>query len=217
MSPAEFTESLAEMVDNRRLEITQAKRVVSYLSGNSPLENTACLMAIPILYAHWEGFVKEAIQLYIEYVEAQGLPPARANPVLFTFMMRKKIRSLLSQQTIERMTDFSKWILKNAESPVTFDDKKVDTKSNLSFESLKEICSSIDIDVGSIQGHKKKIDALVHQGNNVAHTGRSQKVSVDEIGERADLVLSLITSFEAILAQCVHDESYVNKARASSC
>ncbi|GAA0275426.1 hypothetical protein LNAOJCKE_1046 [Methylorubrum aminovorans] len=211
MSVAQFQSALAETVDRRRLEISAVKRVATAFE-NGTLQSTAYLMAVPMLYAHWEGFVKEAVQMYIEYIENLSLSPGDAHPTVFSFMLRKKVQGLIAQQSVERMADFATWVIANATSPLSFSDKNIETRSNLSFDALKDICDSVRVDVSRIKSEKKKIDALVHRRNNAAHTGRAQQVDREKIEGDAVLVMSLITTFEAILNESVVQESFRREA-----
>jgi hypothetical protein len=50
---------IADALDRRREVLTQTTRVVDVLGGTR-LNQQACAMAVPMIYAQWEGFVKEA-------------------------------------------------------------------------------------------------------------------------------------------------------------
>jgi hypothetical protein len=198
---------MAEAVDRRREEISQILRVVAN-AENTTLEQTASMMAIPILYAQWEGFVKEAVGEYIEFVEKQDLEPFQADPTIFSFAMRKHLQGLIKSGSIDRMTDFATWVVNSANGPVRFEDKSVVTGGNLSYEKLKGLCDSLKIDVVRLDSDKKKIDALVNRRNNIAHTGRQPRLDRSDAAEDAALVLRLIETFEAILRECVEAELY---------
>jgi MAE_28990/MAE_18760-like HEPN len=71
MTREDFAATVADAVDRRREEISLILRVVAN-EEDTVLEQTASIVALPVLYAHWEGFVKE----YIEFVEKQDLEPA---------------------------------------------------------------------------------------------------------------------------------------------
>ena len=64
-------EEISDNLDKRRFEITNLRRVLLNYVGK-PLESTVTRMAIPLLYANWEGYVKEVCQLYLEYIERSG-------------------------------------------------------------------------------------------------------------------------------------------------
>lgn len=207
MTREEFDLTLSEAVDRRRQEITLILRVVGNEEGTI-LEQTAAVMALPVLYAHWEGFVKESVAEYIEFLEQQDLSPNQAHPTIFSFAMRKRVRGLLQSGSIERMSDFADWIVSIATTPVRFEDKSVETGGNLSYQNLKSLCDSLKIDVAKIESDRRKIDALVNRRNNIAHTGRPLRLYRSDVADDAALVLRLIETFEAILKEGVQDEQY---------
>jgi hypothetical protein len=201
-APEEFETLLSEAVDRRREEITRVKRVIAELRETN-LAQTVMLMAVPLLYAHWEGFVKEAIELYIEYIEKQAIAPDRANPTVLSFAMRPRLAPLLQSGSVQRISEFVEWMLTMIAEPMRFEDKTIETKANLSFENLKSLCQTLSIDVASLEGERRKINSLVHRRNNIAHTGRPPRYDESVIENDAFLVLGLISTFENILKECV--------------
>lgn len=154
--------------------------------------------------------------MYIEYVEGLALEPIDANPTIFAFTLRKMVRGLIVQQSVERMSDFAAWLIKNARSPLFFEDKSIETRSNLSFHALKEICDSLCVDVSKLEAEKKKIDGLVYGRNNVAHTGRAQKVDFSNVEEDAELTLRLITSFELVINEVALEPSRARRMQKAN-
>ena len=207
MTGDDFKTTLAEAVDRRREEISLIQRVVAN-EEDTVLEQTASIMALPVLYAHWEGFVKETVGEYIEFLEAQNLEPSQAHPTIFSFSMKKRLKALASSGSIERMTDFASWVVSSTSGPMRFEDKSVSTGGNLSYNNLKDLCDNLRIDVVKLETDKRKIDALVNRRNNIAHTGRPQRLGRSDVKTDADLVLRLIETFEAILRECLDAEPY---------
>jgi hypothetical protein len=122
----EFLASIADELDRRREAVTRVKRVVAHLRGTT-LEQTAAIMAIPMLYAHWEGYVKQTVSTYVEFVESQAMLPHQANAGIFAFSIKKKIRGLIHNQSAVKMAEFAGWLINIASVPVAFEDKNVDT------------------------------------------------------------------------------------------
>lgn len=207
MTRDDFALIMADAVDRRREEISLVQRVVANEDG-TVLEQTAAIMALPVLYAHWEGFIKEVVSEYIEFVEKQDLQPSQAHPTIFSFAMRKRLKALISSGSIERMTDFASWVISTSTDPVRFEDKSIVTGGNLSYKNLKDLCDNLRIDVAKLEADKRKIDALVNRRNDIAHTGRPPKLGRNDVMEDAALVVRLIETFEAILRECVDAEQY---------
>jgi hypothetical protein len=61
----------------RRKELKLIKDQIP--NKNSPKQNAALRFSVPILYAHWEGFVKKSCELYLEYVAKKYLKPNEVN------------------------------------------------------------------------------------------------------------------------------------------
>ncbi len=65
MTEDDFNQAIANALKNRCLSVTQIKKVVTEMQGKGiAYETTAATMAIPLLYAHWEGFVRETLTIY---------------------------------------------------------------------------------------------------------------------------------------------------------
>jgi hypothetical protein len=208
MTSDEFATQIAEVVDQRRAAISHIQRVVGAVKG-TPLEQTAAIMAIPMFYAHWEGFVKEVMALYIEYVEKRRIDPSKAHPTMFSFSMKKRIRGLIANGSVESMTNFAVWIVDSVNQPLKFDERGIDTRSNLSYETLKELCDTLRIDLTKIAMDRRKLNALVHRRNNIAHTGRPMRGDDSTVADNATLTVVLIESFEAIIRECVASERFL--------
>lgn len=198
----EFLASIADELDRRREAVTRVKRVVAHLRGTT-LEQTAAIMAIPMLYAHWEGYVKQTVSTYVEFVESQAMLPHQANARIFAFSIKKKIRGLIHNQSAAKMAEFAGWLINIASVPVVFEDKSVDTGGNLSFNNLAALCETLSIDVQALETDKKKIDALVHKRNNIAHTGRDPRYGENDVDENASMLIYILEQFEQILKQCI--------------
>jgi hypothetical protein len=208
MDNDDFRRLVADCVDRRKKEISLVLRVVAN-EADTVLEQTASIMAIPVLYAHWEGFVKEVVGEYIEFIEKQNLVPAQAHPTIFSFSMRKNIKLIRETGSVEHMTDFAIWMVEASSSPVRFEDKSVETGGNLSYKNLKELCDNLKIDVAALEADRRKIDALLNRRNNIAHTGRPPKFDQMKVAEDSALVIGLIDSFESILCNCVDLNRYL--------
>jgi hypothetical protein len=63
-----FKEDVAKCLERRRQALTETERVVAAMK-DTVLSHRVCAMAIPTIYAHWEGFAKEALQLYVVFLE----------------------------------------------------------------------------------------------------------------------------------------------------
>ena len=207
MTLADLESLTAELVDARRAELTQVLRVVG-AHKDTPLESTAAVMAIPVIYAHWEGFVKELLTLYLEHIEKQTIEPPNLQPHLFSFSKRSKIKTLSDSGSVERQAEFATWMIEQLSKPVLFENKKVDTHSNLSYENLKLLCDTLFLNISSIATSRRHINALVHKRNNIAHTGRPIQLDEGSVENDKELVMRLIESFAAVVIENAKNQSF---------
>ncbi|MEY9726279.1 MAE_28990/MAE_18760 family HEPN-like nuclease [Bradyrhizobium yuanmingense] len=208
MTTDEYLVQLADLVDARREEITRVQRVVNEFK-DKPLERTAATMALPVLYAHWEGFVKEAIELYLECLESQSLDVKKLHPTMLSFAMKKRLSKIQQSGGVQQMTEFTQWVIEAIQSPLKFEERRVDTGANLSFKQLVALCATLMIDVSKLDADQKQVDKLVNRRNNIAHTGRPLKIDTLDVSEDAALTLKIISTFEAILQETVKKQAHM--------
>ena len=67
----QLTRSLDRQLSWRKKELTALKFWVE--NGEENVRNTIIRASLCLLYAHWEGFIKEAATRYVCFVAQQGL------------------------------------------------------------------------------------------------------------------------------------------------
>lgn len=204
-----FKESLADCLDRRRIALTETERVVSAMK-ESVLFQRACAMAVPMLYAHWEGFAKEALQLYVEFLEGVKVPLSDTEASLLAYAWTGSFRRLSGNLTHERKVELIERFLSSLSSTLAFEkrEREIDTKSNLFFHVLEELSACFCLDIERMRQHEKKLDALVNRRNNIAHGGREQKLDEKDVEAYRALVLSLMEDLEATLHDAVDNGRY---------
>ena len=84
-------DKLSDELTWRKKELTSLK-LLSESSGIATDRQIALLRAlVALLYAHWEGFIKNASSAYIEYVSFQRLRYDRAFKKLYRFRSAKTV------------------------------------------------------------------------------------------------------------------------------
>jgi len=202
-------ESIAENLDQRRLELSNIRRVVLRFVGG-PLESAASRMAIPMIYALWEGFVKEVCQLYIEYIEQSVSIAAHLQPAILGHMWTPELRPLTGGLNFSRKKSVAEVALAVAHAPVLFGstEREGNTKSNLDYSVLEDIAAHLCLDISSLAGWRASLNALVHLRNNIAHGARPQGLSYKEIDDNATQTLSLMEAFEGVLSEAATNRAF---------
>lgn len=202
-------EAIADCLDRRRTALTETVRVVG-AHKDTVLHQRACAMAIPMLYAHWEGFAKEALQLYVEHLERSAVAQRDVHANLLAYSWSGSFRKLSGTLTHERKVELIERFLGSLTDVLTFEnrEREIDTKSNLFFEVLEDLARCLCLDVGPMRGHSKKLDALVNRRNNIAHGGREQTLDDSDIEDYRGLVISLMEALEGVLSTAVQAASF---------
>lgn len=151
----------------RRKELKLIKDQIPMSS--SPLQSALLRSAIPLLYAHWEGFVKVAMSCYLEHVSRKHLKNNKLTIKFLTLSVQNKIGELFDN-SFENKVKIFETLFTNYNSQSNVPKKNIiNTKSNLKFEVLKEILFILDLDDSHIDKHKGVINDLVQNRNHIAH------------------------------------------------
>jgi hypothetical protein len=201
---------IAAAVDRRRLSLTEVARVLLEHQGHV-LRNTVCSMALPLVYAHWEGFVKEAFEEYVEFLEHEGILHRELSPILLAYAWTPAFRKLATNQSIQKQTEIASLFLSRLDQTVRFDaqQKAIDTKSNLRFEVFQELAAILCLDVSSASEDQKKLNALVNRRNQIAHGGRGPGPDSETVLDYIDLVLDLMVAVERSISDALLKRPFV--------
>jgi hypothetical protein len=205
-------EEIIENLDKRRLEITNLRRILLHYVGK-PLESTALRMAIPLLYANWEGYVREVCQLYLEFIEASGIRLRELKSDLLGYLWTPNLKRLTGGLNFEKKKAIAELALNRMEDPVLFSDSErtISTKSNLNFDVLMDIAAHLCLDPNSFLPWKHRLNALVNLRNNIAHGSIPTTLNYDLFEEHASTLINLMEGFETILLHALEDRHFCTK------
>lgn len=151
----------------RRKELAIVKNYIP--DEANPKQNAALRFNVPILYAHFEGFVKQSTELYLNFVANKFLKHCELQSQFITLSLAKKV-GLLELRNIEDRTKVIDFILQNGEKKSNIQTKNViQTKSNLRYNVFKEIIFTIGIEEGNFSKYETLINDLVDARNYIAH------------------------------------------------
>jgi len=193
-------EEISENLDKRRFEITNLRRVLLNYVGK-PLESTAIRMAIPLLYANWEGYVKEVCQLYLEYIERSGTKNRQLKAEVLGYLWSSSLRPLTGGINFEKKKFIAELALNSMDDIVKFSEseRNIDTKSNLNFDILENISAHLCFDISFLTPYRRHLNALVNLRNNIAHGSFPSTMDYDTFDEYAKSILELMENFENII------------------
>lgn len=163
--------------------------------------------SIPILYAHWEGFVKTSCEIFLNFVSNRNLKYSQLKPQFIAIALGGKL-GVAETKKIEKRTESIKFIIDNLNNPINFNAKgNIDTKSNLRFDVFKDICYTLCLNISSFEYKHANIDDLVDNRNNIAH-GNYIKITYKMFTDFYDDTIELLNLVQTELQNSVALESY---------
>jgi hypothetical protein len=151
----------------RQGEIAGMRIILSSLSISDGQRKALLRAAWAMLYAHYEGFCKEALTAYFNVIENSGatnsvLPEKTKIHALSHHL--KKARTMGDEELLGEIFVFSS---KYIDSRPKFPD--VDTQSNLWPNVLKGLLELADLSAKKVDEHSAKLKTLVARRNQIAH------------------------------------------------
>ena len=199
----------------RKHELSAIRSNVS--TARKYAKDTAIRAGIALLYAHWEGTIKNIATYYLGYVSALGLPYGQLKPNFLAVALKYNLQSFEESNKTTMHTTIVNEVIKShsvkSNIPV---EGIIKTNSNLNSEIFMEIMATIGLECKEYESSYKMIDTVLLQKRNmIAHGERLEELGLDESRyyEIHDKILGLIQLFSnqvlnaAIQKQYLHQKS----------
>lgn len=225
MTPDEFRAELEEELRWRQEELAFFKnQLVDIVLENDADRYRKSLVLI--LYSHFEGYVKIALQTYIEYLNSLCVLQKDVVPALAASGMHKEFiayenldrkcaifKTALPEDTalhrfyrrvdfIEQMNDFQNNVLH-------LEDSLIDTESNLWYVVLQKNLYKLGIPITLFDEHAREIDALVNRRNSIAHGNSHAGVSKTEFSKWESKVQRILSDITLLLYDYANRQRYL--------
>lgn len=182
----------------------------------SGIDRDALLRAgVALLYAHWEGFVREASQSYLEFVASRvkrgRLDYAKlAAPFVGLALSRRIDTSQPAGEPSLMLAAASRLLLASPPERAAIPTQGVlSARSNLTFEVLRGLLTVIGIDCRPYETKRKLIDVrLVYARNQIAH-GEHCPIEPQDFDELRREVLGMLTHLSNRIQNAAVGEEYL--------
>jgi hypothetical protein len=164
---------------------------------------------VALLYAHWEGFIKNASEIYLEFVESRGLSYRSLKPCFVVFGLKGRITSLVESRKSNTSIEAIEFILNKMDDKSQLGLKSaINTESNLSSTVFSNIAGSLDIDTTRYQTKFNLIDSsLLDRRNKVAH-GEYLDIAGSDFADLASEILLLMRWYKTDIENAASLGSY---------
>ncbi|MGG7924162.1 MAE_28990/MAE_18760 family HEPN-like nuclease [Klebsiella aerogenes] len=192
----------------RTKEIIQLRMEAKAKEGS--LKKTIIRSGVAISYSHWEGFVKNATEYFLNFLHYQKIQMESLKLVYVTHALKKEIHGFSETKDVDTCIRFlTALIEKKTNVAVIRHENYVDTESNLSSKVFDNIAKSIGVDTHQYKDFYPYIDeSIVSARNNIAHGERLivEQVSFEQLTEK---VLALMNMYKNDIENIVVTKEYL--------
>lgn len=165
----EFQNNLFESLSWRRKELNLIKNKMIPNSYGTPLNEMLRRAGVLLLYAHWEGYIKEAFTFYLQHVSFQRKKYSELKPQFIALCLKSKINNMETNK-FETQTKSIEFLIDKFESRSNIPHKKIiNTKANLSFNVFNDLLFVIGVEQKKYLNKKDIINELLESRNHIAH------------------------------------------------
>jgi len=200
----------------RKKELTTINQNIEISSGEVLEINIRS--GIVFLYAHWEGFIKQAAREYLKFLNNQNL---YCRDIIDNLHILHLKPTITEHGVAKKSTAHANIYNKIVNSPNEIfnvkpnEDNIISTDGNLKYSILENILFSLGLDKSQYALQKVRIDSeLLYSRNNIAHgehigfthKHQSEQKAKESFGELYSAMLALIETFkEQILDAAMHE------------
>lgn len=203
---SELQDKLDQDIQWRKKEIVDFKFVIEN-NRRSTRVTPLVRGGIALSYAHWEGFIKVASSIFINFISTKKIP---MDNMQLNFIALSYLKRIKYGTGIEECISIIGDLLSNGQKSCKINDADViETKSNLRFHVLKEILISLGLDGSHFAAHENFIDKkLVEPRNDIAH-GTYRDISYEDFIIVFDNVIPLMEYYKTLIENNATQETYM--------
>ena len=164
---------------------------------------------VPLIYAHWEGFIKSASECYLNFVDNQGHIYSDLKTCFIVFGLKGKLALLRDSKQAKPNIQVLDFVLAEMDKPAKMRmSSAIDTESNLTSKVFANIAESLDISTAPYETKFHMIDeSLVNRRNKVAH-GEYLDLSASDFISLADDILQMMRNYKTDIENSATLQSY---------
>jgi len=212
MDAESFIDRIERNLAARKKELSAVKIGMSALrAAHNDLNSWTYRAAALLAYAHWEGFVKNSAEGYLDYIGKLQISTGSLKHCLQTSASARHLKRINGSSKIDYLGEILSAIDTARSETFSVNPRKiVSTEGNLSSVVLKSITSTIGIEYLDIYTTRSGFidESLVGERNMVAH-GELKEFDQVQAMDRIEKVIELLDTFAMQIIQAVRDEEYL--------
>ena len=209
-SVLELSEALDEASAWRKKELSTL-RILIATRGRAHEQAALRRTAVPILYAHWEGFAKQAAIYYLHLVTRQRRRYRELGPSFIAIAARGRIRQAAGSRRIAAHLPVVEFFLEGLEEEARMSvDGAIDTESNLSSAVLRDLLATIGLPYDTKWSSTELLldGSLLKTRNDVAH-GERTDIDAATYEQLHNLVVDLVDHLKTSIENQAVSRAYL--------
>lgn len=195
----------------RLREISDLKAVIK--RSDQSFQTSLLRSFIPIAYAHWEGFVRGCALKYFQHIVLKRKSYSELIPQFHLNFHLKSIDSFYNRKAgISSKCMFLSQVLSSQDMRfVKLDQKIVDTRSNLNFRVLQDICIICGLEGDGFDKYEDFLDKeLLGRRNSIAH-GEEVFLGIEDLDIVSSKTTEIMRLFRNKIENAAVQKSYLRK------
>ena len=194
----------------RKKELTVLRTLVSTASVDR--KDVLIRSLVAILYAHWEGFLKNTAESYLEYVKTRRLPYSELASNFLAYALLSRVRMAAEQRNLGDMIEVVRLLRGDVSEQSRISKDGIDSGSNLSSRVLHSLTTALGLDYSPFESKAVLIDErLLRNRNRIAHGEYLVLDAEDALGLKTE-ILSLMEHFRDEVENAVALSRYKHSA-----
>lgn len=168
--------------------------------------------AVCLLYAHWEGFIRGAANVYLAFVAYQGLRYRDLTPNFVAFGLRRDIAEAGKSERPILHTTLVTTLMSELSDPARIDCSNAMPQRNVNSRELREVLALVGLDEREYLSKGPLLDEkLLAHRNRIAHGERADLELADYYELHAEIV-GLVERFNTDVQNAAATERYRRRA-----
>lgn len=208
---------LTTALSNRKKEITDFYMYIQgcQSSGIAEILNKSFIL---LLYAHWEGFIKEYTIKYFSFIISQKLVLSKLTENFLLIYLKSLLKTYKVDKNIFQEKKILDLVSKGSKFKIKIDEYfekyTVGSENNLKFKNYKNICTILNYDfIDETNIFETNLEKLVHNRNSIAHTGLKAKENtysdILDIEIMKNLIIGEMENFHSFIEKNVVNREYL--------
>lgn len=204
-----WSQQLEKDLNWREAELASMKLVLLEAPKGSVKQRTLLRAAWALLYAHYEGFVKFAWDIYLDALQSKKLPRNQACDNLVVLSLTKELQRMKGAMRIREAWEYcDQDFLRSMQESLMFE-TRLETKSNLWPDLLRENNNNIGLSCKEIDNNEIKLKTLVSRRNAIAHGQNMVIKDIEEYQIYEDSVIIVIHEIAISIVDSLSNHLYV--------